>query len=264
MSTACLNGLTAAYRQQVVATNTVDFTKLRPQDVERLVPTNQLDIDWSAVIFIKNCRRRKAVADTVVWTEQDGFYRTRQSPRALINQLVEMSLVQWLDMRAMVDYLQLSGPLPYVMGRIMLVSTERPADGNQTSWVGCWSVSHMNPTTRQHQVSLLLTNGMTMIIRDTVSRLRKKVAEAHQILVFQQANQAYATYQYQPISNAYRPFNQEPLAFRRYRDWRLVSGVLRKAGYSLPDEVVKQLVTEIYRGDWHPRHLDDEWVSSQY
>jgi len=32
----------------------------------------------------------------------------------------------------------------------------------------------------------------------------------------------------------------------------------------LPDEVVKQLVTEIYRGDWHPRHLDDEWVSSQY
>lgn len=184
MSTACLNGLTATYRQQVVATNTVDFTKLQPQDVERLVPTNQLDIDWSAVIFIKNCRRRKAIADTVVWTEQGGFYRTRQSPRALINQVVETSIVQWLDMRAMVDYLELSGPLPYVMGRIMLVSTERPADGNQTSWVGCWSVSHMNPTTRQHQVSLLLTNGMTMIIRDTVSRLRKKIAEAHQILVF--------------------------------------------------------------------------------
>jgi len=185
MSTACLNGLTATYRQQVVATNTVDFTKLQPQDVERLVPTNQLDIDWSAVIFIKNCRRRKAIADTVVWTEQGGFYRTRQSPRALINQVVETSLVQWLDMRAMVDYLELSGPLPYVMGRIMLVSTERPADGNQTSWVGCWSVSHMNPTTRQHQVSLLLTNGMTMIIRDTVSRLRKKIAEAHQDFPFQ-------------------------------------------------------------------------------
>lgn len=80
MSTACLNGLTATYRQQVVATNTVDFTKLQPQDVERLVPTNQLDIDWSAVIFIKNCRRRKAIADTVVWTEQGSFYRTRQSP----------------------------------------------------------------------------------------------------------------------------------------------------------------------------------------
>ena len=53
MSTACLNGLTATYRQQVVATNTVDFTKLQPQDVERLVPTNQVDIDWSASFLLR-------------------------------------------------------------------------------------------------------------------------------------------------------------------------------------------------------------------
>lgn len=261
MVDTCLNGLTQRYRSRVNESGVVDFDQLQPTDVTRQLDDGLLGIDWSNVIFIKNFRQRGARVDSIVWSNTEGFYRTQSAPGMALKSLTATRVVGWHDMKLMVKFLELSGPAPFVIGRIMLISTERPQKAGHTSWLGSQFITHIAYAGQVNHVHLMLRNGLSLNIQDTLARLTKKIDEARQILALQQRIQRFVAQQHGLAilqTGAFQPVDALALEFLDFRDMYLLELIQRKSGYqtSLADR--QKFLREIYLGDRQPWHLDDE------
>lgn len=251
MAECWLNGLTPGYRARVNESGVVDFNHLRPEDVARCMVDCTLNVDWTTVIFIKNYRRRHQRIDSIIWTMANGFYRTKASPKVVVDWIMAKRVVGWFDLRTSVKFLKLSGPVPFVAHDIILVSAERPAEAGQTSWLSGRYITHIQPTGKPHQVRILLQNGLSIIIQDTATRLQKKLDEAEQISTLQQKILTDLT---QPTGHKNATVSQ----YLAFRDLQLVRAVHHKAGLQVSDSEHELQLREIYHGDHRSWRLNDE------
>jgi len=256
---ACLNGLSVKYRNRVNAQGIVNFDELRPEDVIRQIPTGQLDLDWSAVIYIKNFQASKA-GGTVIWSDDEGFFRTEYSSKAVMDMLTATRILTWFDLHTMVDMLELSSPIPFVVGPIVLVSTDRPSGSGYTSWLGCQFVTHTNGTMREKQVQVLLKNGLALIVHDTAPRLRKKIEEAHEILAFQQKIQRQVAQQHTtvPPTGEFQPVMDAASGYQQVRDRRLIGEIFSKSGLEPDHQLLRKALHHLYQGEGRSYDLINE------
>jgi hypothetical protein len=250
LNKACLNGLSSVYRNQINAQGIINFDELRPEDVIRQVPAEQLDLDWSAVIYIKNFQGSQA-GGTVIWSNDEGFFRTNCSSKAVMDRLTATQVLTWFDMNTMVEFLQLSSPVPFVLGPIVLVSTDRPSGSGYTSWLGCQFETHINGTMQERQVRVLLSNGLALIVHDTAARLRKKVAEAREILMLQQQIQQEIAQQHVtvPPAGKIRPVMEVARQFQWKRDCRLIGEIFGKTGLDPDPKLLEKALHSLYQGE---------------
>lgn len=259
MNSALLYGLTLEYQALVVKTGEVDLTKLRLADVERFVPGTTLEMDWESLIYIKNCRRTGQRLDTIVWTAKDGFFRTEITSGSLINQQLNAGTQNWHELGTIAKVLELSRPLPMVLGKTMAIKTSENKQGNHFSWLGVHAVSNVNQTFQENRVKILLHCGLSMVIADSVSRLGKKMGEAHQILGFQQERHAYASQQNMPSHSGYFPPREELKNFNFELYYSFALKLIRKSGYAITEQEAYDLTAEILQDkNQRLRHLDDE------
>lgn len=176
MANKLTRGLIPSTRLEIERTGVIDFTHLKPEDVARDVPRGKIEVDWQSLLFIKNSRP----ADTIFLTAREGFFRTPMTPKELVSQAIDSTDKTWHDHHTNVQLLQLSEPAPVVSGNLQLLVTEQPMRKNQTSWVGVQFIERVNEVSPK-KVRVQLENGMEMIFRDTVTRLRKKMTEANRI-----------------------------------------------------------------------------------
>ncbi|AYM02201.1 hypothetical protein D8911_04040 [Levilactobacillus brevis] len=249
-------GLTTAQQEQAATDNLIDLTKLRPSDVARVAYDHPLDVDWSSVIFIKNFRTVNQQVDTVVWTANEGFYRTSATPNALLAELSAISGVSGFDQKTDLGYLRLSGPVPFVVGSTMLVSTERPMRANNVSWLGGQEVANVKSGAHLGNVRVILNNGAIAIFKDSPTRLRKKLDEACQLRDFEQQRWALAQEQRNLVYG--RSYDQDLRDYPAYRDHQLLWAAFRKAGYPVGLADVDQILREVYACDPRSWHLTDE------
>lgn len=250
------DGLTAEQEKRASDDNRIDLTALRPSDVARVAYDHPLDVDWSSVIFIKNFRMDDQQRDTIVWTANEGFYRTPATPNALLAELSTISAVSWFDLKTDLAYLRLSGPVPFVVGSTMLVSTERPMRATNVSWVGGQEVANVKSATRAGKVCVLLNNGASAIFKDSPTRLRKKLDEACRLRDFERQRWALAQDQRNLVYG--RSFDQDLRDYPAYRDQQLLWAAFKKAGYPIGVADVNQLLREVSACDPRSWHLTDE------
>lgn len=249
-----LNGLAHDVRQEIEKTGVIDFTHLKPEDIARAVPRGEIDVDWQSLLFVKNNRP----ADTIVLTENDGFFRTPLAPRELVNMAVDSTDKTWHDYHTNVALLNLSGPTPIVSGNLQLLVTEQPKRKNQTSWVGIQAVERVNAVSEK-RVRVQLKDGMEMIFRDTDTRLRKKIKEAsaikrHLIKEHQESLRHFAPDDYQ---NATKD-SFDGRAFRLERVVIIVSACMTVCNHPKSRETIRQVVCSVLRGNREIFHLEDE------
>ena len=248
-------GLTPELQARVTRENKIDLTQLRPSDVTRVAHDHPLEVDWSTILFIKNFRTENQETDTVIWTASEGFYRTQASPNELLTELSNVSAISWRDMKTELGYLKLSGPIPFVIGPTMLVSTERPLRGNNVSWVGGQAVRTVR-SAGAGRVQVVLTNGVVAIFHDTATRLRKKLDEVQTLQNFEQQRRHLADSQNDLVYG--RTFDQTLLAYPVYRDQQLLWAAFKKTGYQMGLNDIAQLLREISVCDPRSWHLTDE------
>lgn len=249
-----LNGLARATRKEIESTGVIDFTHLKPDDIVRQVPRGEIDVDWQSLLFVKNNRP----ADTIVLTENDGFFRTPLSPRELVNMAVDSTDKTWHDYHTNVALLDLSGPTPIVSGNLQLLVTEQPKRKNQTSWVGVQTVERVNAVSEK-RVRVQLKDGMEMIFRDTDTRLRKKIKEAsvikrHLFKEHQESLRHFAPDVYQNTSND----SFDGRAFRLERVVITVSACMVLFNHPKSHETVRRVVHNVLRGRHEIFHFEDE------
>ncbi|KRN02937.1 hypothetical protein FD13_GL001253 [Levilactobacillus senmaizukei DSM 21775 = NBRC 103853] len=255
-------GLSAKYREQVESAGCVDFTKIRQEDVKRVVPGKSLDIDWTEVIFIKNIRGPKRSSfDTIVWSRTEGFYRTKVRPRMLLNRLAEDNGISWFDMTMFYRYLHLTGRVPFVIGPLMFIPTEVPKSRNHTSWIGGQFVRHINEVAKTNgkpKVRIDLANHMEMVIWDSEPRLRKSLTDAQAVLRLEQAEQAVRART--NSVNASNDWLDAVSELYQLSKEIFAKEVLHKAGFDkeIKGADIKRIVREIDRGNNDSLHLNDE------
>lgn len=258
MEASYLEGLTDQWRQQARATATVDLTKLRPADVTRVVNERPWDLDWSAVLFIKNFRTPHQLADTVVWTKNEGFFRTSASANKLLTKLCTLSAVNWSDLDLELERCRLSGPTPFVDGDLQLITTERPASANNTSWVNGQHIKHIVAGPRRGTVRVLIDDGVSLIFQDTPPRLRKKLQEAQQLQDFQQRLWQFMQAKHGGKDLRESSFGRDVREFADYRDLMLCWQVVRKANIPMGLAEIEAILRDLAQRDAHPWHLTDD------
>lgn len=259
MNKACLNGLSSVYRNQINAQGVVNFDELRLEDVIRQVPAERLDLDWSAVIYIKNFQGSQA-GGTVIWSNDEGFFRTTCSSKAVMDMLTATQVLTWFDLHTMVEFLELSSPVPFVLGPIVLVSTDRPSGSGYTSWLGCQFETHINGTMQERQVRVLLSNGLALIAHDTAPRLRKKIDEARQVLLLQQRIQQAVVQRHGtvPMAGEFRAVMDVARQFQEKRDCRLIGEIFGKAGLDPDPQLLEKALHSLYQGEGRSYDLINE------
>lgn len=258
MNNALLYGLTEDYRASVAKIGEVDLTKLQLTNVERFIPGTNLEMDWESLIFIKNFRRTNERHNTVVWTEKDGFFRTEMTSDGLVNQRMNAGTQNWHEIQTIAEVIGIPMPLPFVLGKTMAIKTSENKSGNHFSWLGVHAVSNLNEMSKDNRVRILLHCGMNAVIEDRVSRLSKKMFEAHEVLRFQQERHAFAIQQNTPVHGGYYPPQARLMEFevRLYLSFALK--LIRKTGFDIRASEAEKLTVDIlHNKNQRLEHLDN-------
>jgi len=260
MIDACLSGLEASYRAQVDESGVVDFDRIQPGDVNQELTVGMMNLDWSSVIFIKNFKPIHQQGKTIIWSTTAGFCLTKTAPGVLLRQLAATKVVGWFDMKVMVKFLEVSRPAPFVLGPMMLISTERSARAGHTSWIGGRFIHHIVAAQKEH-VRIMLNNGLSLVIKDTVSRLSKKITEANQIFDLEQRIQRLVAQQNGPDSPTVGVSPHADAYVLRYFDFHdlyFTELVQLKSGFQTSDRDRQVFLQEMLGGDRRSWHFDDE------
>ncbi|WP_143463037.1 hypothetical protein [Levilactobacillus enshiensis] len=246
MANSLTHGLTAEYQEKIATEQVVDFTDLQPADVMTFVPGDQVEIDWSTLLYLKNYSSSEHAADTVIWTTA-GFYRTERTPRALIQSLSKCVGNDWFDCRVEKDFLKLTSPTPFVQGDLLLFATERAQLGKYYSWLNGRYLQSVNTTARKEESRISLTVRMEMIIRDSTTRLNKSWDEVLQVQRLQQrwVAQYMQTPQAGPLIA--RPMRVDKLTYRQYFAKRLLTAYMKKTQPNVASAVNEEALWQVLR-----------------
>jgi len=248
MANSLTHGLTAEYQEKVAAEQVVDFTKLQPADVEIFVPGDQVEIDWSTLLYLKNYSSSDHAADTVIWTTT-GFYRTERTPLALLQTLSKCVGVDWFDYRVEKGFLKLTSPTPFVLGDLLLFATERSQYGKYYSWLNGRYLQSVNTTARKEESRISLTVRMEMIIRDSTTRLSKSWGEVLQVQRSRQqwVKQFMQTPQAGPLIE--RPVRVDELTYCQYFAKQLLTAYMKKTQPKATSVVDEEALWQVLRDD---------------
>jgi len=248
MANSLTHGLTAEYQEKVAAEQVVNFTNLQPADVEIFVPGDQVEIDWSTLLYLKNYSSSDRAADTVIWTTA-GFYRTERTPRALIQSLSKCVGIDWFDCHMEKDFLQLTSPTPFVLGDLLLFATERSQIGKYYSWLNGRYLQSVNTTARKEESRISLTVRMEMIIRDSTTRLSKSWDEVLQVQRSRQrwVTQFMQTPQAGPLIT--QPVRVDKLTYCQYFAKQLLTAYMKKTQHNAARVVDEEALWQVLRDD---------------
>ncbi|MFC6260601.1 hypothetical protein [Levilactobacillus fujinensis] len=248
MANSLTHGLTTAYQEKVEAEQAVDFTDLQPADVKIFVPGDQVEIDWSTLLYLKNYSSSDHAEDTVVWTTA-GFYRTERTPRALIQSLSKCAGVDWFDCHVEKDFLKLTSPTPFVLGDLLLFATERSQYGKYYSWLNGHYLQSVNTTAQKEESRISLTVRMEMIIRDSTTRLSKSWDDVLQVQRSRQqlVAQFMQTPQAGPMID--RPVRVAGLTYCQYFAKQLLTAYMKKTQHNAARVVDEEALWQVLRDD---------------
>ncbi|WP_057877393.1 hypothetical protein [Levilactobacillus paucivorans] len=253
-----IKGLRPEMKQQVQETGVLDFTKLRLEDVIDEYPGTSSDFDWPNIIFVKNMSTTRQQRQAIVWVN-DHIFRTDMSPTKVINKGRAAAGHMKLDMAIAAKKYHLTQPYPVVVGRFLMVPTDKPQKGGHHSWINGHFVDEINSFGVKGKVRIQLENGMEMIVCDTKDRLWTHINEARDLFKAQSRRQDFADNQHHNDKQFdYVMTSEEVIADRLEEHVGLAKGLLSKVGLVFPDEEVEELVRQVLDGDTRKYRYGDE------
>lgn len=247
---APLNGLRNELAIKCRQTGILDIGSLQLSDVLTMIPGSELEINWQDVLYIKSGREFGKGAETIVWTETGGFFRTELTARKVINLRANTGAVCWLDMDAYKHYLEQDGTTLYVMGGLRLIPVGVQI-GNQYSWLNCRTVKSVNNTVSSGKSTVLFDNGIVVSVNEKRGALKKRMARADEIFVKQQLYHQVATWHHEPEPRyeRLRTVHEELGAMHLYRDAAFAAKLLKCIKYDLDESTILRIVKTIRHGD---------------
>lgn len=183
---APLNGLRNELQRDYRINDYLDLVNLKPTDITVEVQGNDPGIDWSSLLYIKNCRVLGRDAETIVWCRSSGFFKTTLSPKQVVELRMATGVITWLDMFAHLRLLGYSKQsVPFVMGNLRLIQIGM-REGNHTSWLNLHHVNTVNSSNTSARSRVLLNGGDTIIVNERIAVLKRKMMIADRIFENQQ------------------------------------------------------------------------------
>ncbi len=253
-----IKGLRPEMKEQIQETGVLDFTKLRLEDVVDEYPGTNSDFDWPNIVFIKNMSTTRQQRQAIVWVN-DHIFRTDMNPTKVINKGRAAAGHMKLDMAIAAKKYHLTQPYPVVVGRFLMVPTDKPQKGGHHSWINGHFVDEINSFGVKGKVKIQLKNGMEMIVCDTKDRLWTHINEARDLFKAQSRRQDFADNQHHNDKQFdYVMTSEEVIADRLEEHVGLAKGLLSKVGLVFPDEEVEELVRQVLDGDTRRYRYEDE------
>ncbi len=253
-----IKGLRPEIRLQIQETGVLDTTKLTLDDVIDVYPGTDSDFDWPNIVFAKNMCTTRQQRQTIVWAN-DHIFRTDMTPTKVINKGRAAAGQTRFDIAHEAKKNHLTQPYPVVVGRFLMVPTDKPQKGGHHSWINGHLIDEINSFGVKGKVKVQLKNGMEMIVCDTKDRLWTHINEARGLFKAQSRRQDFADNQHHNDKQFdYVMASEEVMAERLAHHAGLAQDLLRKVGMILPDEEVEELVRQVLDGDTRKYRYEDE------
>lgn len=255
-----LKGLSQELLHSVRQGKILHLGQLKLADVVVKVASDQLEIDWEHLIYLKNVRGANRQSHTIIWTSTAGFFKVDLGAQQVVNLRANTGVLCWLDMQVYVDQynqaqqgrVPIESSLMYVLGNLRLVQAGNK-DDKQQNWLNGAMVETLNATTRKKESLVLLDENVEVLINEAPEKLRRRIKCANWIHSEQQKHLKLVNHQHDKDYD-----NRDLYGYAHYqaqrahlheqhvsRDTLLVQQALAVYEVVAPAEVVSKLVQRL-------------------